>query len=51
MRTYCLAFRKHIENVGSRNITMKNKIIRNASRFMKQKHRKEVVSNIIKQTS
>ena len=60
MRTYCLACRKHTNNVGSRNITMKNKVIRNKSkcgiclsdksRFLKQKHNKKVVSNIRKQT-
>ena len=29
MRTYCFACRKHTNNVGSRNITMTNKVIRN----------------------
>ena len=47
MRTYCLACRKHIKNVGSWNTTMTNKEIKNKSkcgvclsdksRFMKQK--------------
>ena len=60
MRTYCLACRKRTNNVSSRNITMTNKVIRNKSkcgiclfhksRFLKQKHNKKVVSNIIKQT-
>ena len=60
MKTYCLACRKRSNNVGSRNITMTNKVIRNKSkcgvylsdesRFLKQKHNKKVVSNIIKQT-
>ena len=48
MKTYCLACRKHTDNVGSWNITVSNKVIRNKSkcgvclsdnsRFMKQKH-------------
>ena len=60
MRTYCLACRKHIQKMLAQETTMKNKIIKNASRcgdclsdnsrFMKQKHNKKVVSNIIKQT-
>ena len=51
MRTCCLACRKHTNNVGSRNITMANKVIRNKSkrgvclsdksRFLKQKHNKK----------
>ena len=32
MRTYCLACRKRSNNVGSRNITMTNKVIRNKSK-------------------
>ena len=32
MRTYCLACRKHINNVGSWNTTMANKAIRNKSK-------------------
>ena len=60
MRTYCSACRKHTSNVGSRTITMTNKVIRNKSkcgiclfdksRFLKQKLNKKVASNIIKQT-
>ena len=60
MRIYCLSCRKHDNNVGSWNITMTNKVIRNKSksgvclsdksRFMKQKHNKKVVGNVIKQT-
>ena len=60
MKTYRLACRKHTNNVGSWNITMTNKVIRNKSkcgvclsdkaRFIKQKHNKKVFSNIIKQT-
>ena len=48
MRFYCLACRKHTNNVGSWSITMTNKMIRNKSkcgfclpnksRFMKQHH-------------
>ena len=51
MRTYCLACRKHTNNVGSWNTTMTNKVIKNKpkrgvcfsdkSRFMKQKHNKK----------
>ena len=60
MRTYCLVCRKHTNNVGSWSTTMINKMIREKSkcgaylsyksRFMKQKHNKKVVGNIIKQT-
>ena len=60
MKTYCLACRKHTNNVGLRNTTMTNKVIRNKSkcdeclsdksRFIKQKPDKKVVINIIKQT-
>ena len=54
----CLACKKHTNNIGSRNVTMTNRVIRgksrcgeflsNKSRFMKQKHNKKVVSSIIK---
>ena len=57
MKTYCLACRKHTNNVGSWNITMTNKVIRNESklgaclseksRFMKENPDKKVA--IIKQ--
>ena len=50
MRTYCLACRKHTNDVALRNTTITNKVIRNESkcgvclsdksRFMKQKHKK-----------
>ena len=60
LRTYCLACREHTNNIGSKRITMTNKIIRNKARcaqclsdkwrFMKQKHDKKVVISIIKQT-
>ena len=33
MRTYCLARRKHTNNIESRNITMANKVIRNKSKY------------------
>ena len=48
LRTYCLACKKHTNNIASRKVTMKNKVIReksgfseclsDTSRFMKQKH-------------
>ena len=51
MITYCLARRKHANNVGSWNTSMTNKVIRNKSkscvclsdksRFMKQRHNKK----------
>ena len=51
MRTYCLAGRKHTNNVGLKNTTMTNKVIRNKSkcveclpdksRYIKQKHNKK----------
>ena len=60
LRTYCLACRKHANNVGSKKATMANKVIRDKSRsakclsdksrFMKQKLNKKVVSITIKQT-
>ena len=42
MRTYCLACRKHTNNVGSWNKTMTNKVIRNNSKcgvFLSDKSR------------
>ena len=60
LRTYCLAFRKHTNNIASRKVTMANKVIRgksrcreclsDKSRFMKQKHNKKMAISIIKQT-
>ena len=56
MRTYCLARRKYTNNVGLRNTTMTNKVIKNKSkcvclsdksRFLKQKHNKKMVSIIL----
>ena len=51
LRTYCLACRKHTNNIASRKVTMTNKVIRDKSRyseclsdksrFMKQEHNKE----------
>ena len=51
LRTYCLAYRKHTNNIASRKVTMTNKVIRDKSRcseclsdksrFMKQKHNKK----------
>ena len=32
MRTYCLACRKHTYNVGLKNTSMTNKVIRNKSK-------------------
>ena len=47
LKTYCLACREHTGNIGSRKVTMTNKIIRDKSRcaqclsdksrFLKQK--------------
>ena len=60
LRTYCLASRKHTNNIASRKVAMTKKVIRDKSRcgeclsdkslFMKQNHNKKVVSDIIKQT-
>ena len=51
VRTYCLACRKHTNNIASRKVTMANKVVRDKSRcseclcdksrFMKQKHNKK----------
>ena len=58
LRTYCLACRKHTNNIASRKITMANEVVRDKSRwgeclsdksrFLKQKPNKKVVNNIIK---
>ena len=58
LRTYCLACRKHANNIPSRKVTMTNRVIRDKSRcgeclsdksrFLKQKPNKKVVNNIIK---
>ena len=32
LRTYCLACRKHTNNIASSNVTMTNKVIRDKSR-------------------
>ena len=32
LRTYCLACRKQTNNIGSRKVTMTNKVVRNKSR-------------------
>ena len=50
LRTYCLACRKHTNNIASRKVTMASKVIKDKSRcseclsdksrFMKQKHNK-----------
>ena len=32
LRTYCLARRKHTNNIGSKTVTMTNKVIREKSR-------------------
>ena len=60
LRTYCLACREHTGDIGSKRVTMTNKVIReksrcaqclsDKSRFTKQKLNKKVVSDIIKQT-
>ena len=60
LKTYCLACREHTGNIGSRKVTMTNKVTRDKSRcaqclpdksgFLQQKANKKVVRNIIKQT-
>ena len=60
LRTYCLACRKHTNDITSRKVTMTNKVVRDKSRcgecfsdksrFVKQKPNKKGVNNIIKQT-
>ena len=51
LRTYCLACRKHTNNIASRKVTMANKVVRDKSkcgeclsdqsRFLKQKPNKK----------
>ena len=51
MKTYCLSFKKHPNNIGSKRVTMRNKVIRDKSRcancmsdksrFVKQRHNKK----------
>ena len=51
LRTYCLACRKHTNNIASRKVTMTNKVVRDKSRcgeylsdksrFLKQKPNKK----------
>ena len=51
LKTYCLACRKHTNNIASRKVTMTNKVIRDKSRcgdcffdksrFLKQNHNKK----------
>ena len=53
LKIYCLACRKHADNIGSKTVTMTNKEVRdksrcrerlsNKSRFMKQKLNKKVI--------
>ena len=60
LRTYCLACRKHTNNIASRKVSMINKVVRDKlrfgecfsdkSRFLKQKPNRKGASNIIKQT-
>ena len=33
MQTYCLSCKNHRDNVGSKNVTMTNKVIKEASRY------------------
>ena len=57
LRTHFLACREHIGNIGSKKVTITNKVIRDKSRcpecfsdksgFMKQNHNKNVVGCII----
>ena len=51
MQPYCLRYKRHTNNIGSKKVIMKNKVIRDKSRcancmadksrFLKQKHNKE----------
>ena len=51
LRTYCLAYREHTNNIGSKTVTMTKKVIRDKSRcgqccseklrFLKQKLNKK----------
>ena len=51
LRTYCLACRKHTNNIASKKVTMTNKVVRDKSRsgeclsdksiFLKQKPNKK----------
>ena len=60
LRTCSLACRKHTNNIGSKTVTMTNKVftdksrcgecLSDKSRFMKQKLNKKMVINIIKRT-
>ena len=34
MKTYCLSCKKYTDNIGSRNMIMTNKVIRQASKFV-----------------
>ena len=59
LRSYCLACRKHTNNIASRKVTMTNEVVRDKSRcseclsdksrFLKQNLIKKVVDSIIKQ--
>ena len=60
LRSYCLACRKHTNNIASRKVIMTNEVVRDKSRcseclsdksrFLKQNLIKKVVDSIIKQT-
>ena len=53
MKSYCLSFKKHTDNIGSKKVAMKNKVIRKKSkcancvdeksRFLKQKSNKKII--------
>ena len=52
LKTYCLPCREHTANIGSKKITMANKVVRGKSKcclclsdksiFLKQKHNKKI---------
>ena len=54
MKTYCLSCKKYTDNIGSRNMIMTNKVIRQASkcvncvaeksRFLKQKPNRKTLA-------
>ena len=60
LRAYCLACRKHTNNIASKTVAMTNKVVRgksrfseclsDKSRFSKQKLNKKVSNNIKKET-
>ena len=57
MQTYCLSFGDYTDNIGSKKVTMTNKVIReksrrancisNISRFLKQKPNKNTIKKVV----